>query len=142
MDQRQTAAFFATEKPHYVFLAAAKVGGFQANNSYPAEFIHQNLVIQSKVIHQSYLRGFERLLFLGSSCTYPKLCPQPIKEEYLLTGSLKPTNSAYAVAKIAGIEMCLAYNRQYGCRFLPAMPTYLYGPGDNFDLENSHELLP
>jgi len=140
MDQRQVAAFFAAEKPRYVFLAAAKVGGIQANNNYPAEFIHQNLVIQSNVIHQSYLHGVERLLFLGSSCIYPKLCPQPIKEEYLLTGPLEPTNSSYAVAKIAGVEMCLAYNRQYGCRFQPVMPTNLYGPGDNFDLSNSHVL--
>jgi len=139
-DQRAVADFFAAEKPAYVFLAAAKVGGVHANNTYPAEFIYQNLAIQNNVIHQSYVNGVKKLLFLGSSCIYPKLCPQPIKEEYLLTGPLEPTNSAYAVAKIAGIEMCYAYNRQYGTRFIPVMPTNLYGPEDNFDLETSHVL--
>jgi GDP-L-fucose synthase len=134
------AEFFAEEKPEYVFLAAAKVGGIVANNSYPADFIYDNLMIQSNVIHQGYLSGVERLLFLGSSCIYPKLAPQPLKEEYLLTGPLEPTNDAYAVAKIAGITMCRSYNRQHGTRFLAAMPTNLYGPGDNFDLEKSHVL--
>lgn len=139
-DQRRVAAFFEQHRPRHVFLAAAKVGGILANKTYPAEFIHQNLLIQDNVIHQSHLQGVDRLLFLGSSCIYPKLCPQPIKEEYLLTGPLEETNSAYAVAKIAGIEMCWAYHRQYGSHFLPVMPTNLYGPGDNFDLENSHVL--
>jgi GDP-L-fucose synthase len=130
--------FFTTEKPEYVFLAAAKVGGIHANNTYPADFIHENLSIQSNVIHQSYLNGVKRLLFLGSSCIYPRDCPQPIKEEYLLTGPLEPTNRPYALAKIAGIEMCWSYNRQYGTQYLAAMPTNLYGPGDNYHLENSH----
>jgi GDP-L-fucose synthase len=134
------AEFFAQEKPEYVFLAAAKVGGIVANESYPADFIYDNLMIECNVIHQAYLAGVERLLFLGSSCIYPKLAPQPLKEEYLLTGPLEPTNDAYAVAKIAGITMCRAYNRQYGTRYLAAMPTNLYGPGDNFDLEKSHVL--
>jgi GDP-L-fucose synthase len=134
------AEFFAQEKPEYVFLAAAKVGGIVANQSYPADFIYDNLMIECNVIHQAYLTGVERLLFLGSSCIYPKLAPQPLKEEYLLTGPLEPTNDAYAVAKIAGITMCRAYNRQYGTRYLAAMPTNLYGPGDNFDLEKSHVL--
>jgi GDP-L-fucose synthase len=134
------AEFFVQEKPEYVFLAAARVGGIVANNSYPADFIYDNLMIQSNVIHQAYLSGVARLLFLGSSCIYPKLAPQPLKEEYLLTGPLEPTNDAYAVAKIAGITMCRAYNRQHGTRFLAAMPTNLYGPGDNFDLEKSHVL--
>ena len=132
--------FFAAERPEYVFLAAAKVGGIHANNSYPADFIRDNLEIQTNVIDAAYRSGVERLLFLGSSCIYPKLCPQPIKEEYLLTGPLEPTNRAYALAKIAGIEMCWSYNRQYGTRFLAAMPTNLYGPGDNFDLNKSHVL--
>jgi len=132
--------FFAAERPEYVFLAAAKVGGILANNSYPADFIRDNLEIQTNVIDAAYRSGVERLLFLGSSCIYPKLCPQPIKEEYLLTGPLEPTNRAYALAKIAGIEMCWSYNRQYGTRFLAAMPTNLYGPGDNFDLNKSHVL--
>ncbi|RQW83384.1 MAG: GDP-L-fucose synthase [Geobacter sp.] len=143
LDLKNTAAvaeFFAEEKPEFVFLAAAKVGGIVANESYPAEFIYNNLMIQSNVIHQAYLSGVKRLLFLGSSCIYPKLAPQPLKEEYLLTGPLEPTNDAYAVAKIAGITMCRAYNRQYGTRYLAAMPTNLYGPGDNFDLEKSHVL--
>jgi len=139
-NQAAVAAFFAGEKPEYVFLAAAKVGGIYANNTYPAEFIHDNLAIQTNVIHHSYLNGVKRLLFLGSSCIYPKHCPQPMKEEYLLTGELEPTNEAYAIAKIAGIKMCQAYNRQYGTQYLAAMPTNLYGPGDNFDLMNSHVL--
>jgi GDP-L-fucose synthase len=134
------AKFFTQEKPEYVILAAAKVGGIVANESYPADFIYDNLMIESNVIHQAYLTGVERLLFLGSSCIYPKLAPQPLKEEYLLTGPLEPTNDAYAVAKIAGITMCRAYNRQYGTRYLAAMPTNLYGQGDNFDLEKSHVL--
>ena len=138
--QAQVCEFFAQEKPEYVLLAAAKVGGIHANNTYPAEFIHQNLAIQTNVIHESWRNNVQRLLFLGSSCIYPKDCPQPIKEEYLLTGSLEPTNRPYALAKIAGIEMCHAYNRQYGTRYMAAMPTNLYGPGDNYDLNNSHVL--
>jgi GDP-L-fucose synthase len=137
-NQQAVAEFFKAEKPEYVFLAAAKVGGIHANNTYPAEFIHENLSIQNNVIHQSYLSGVKRLLFLGSSCIYPRDCPQPIKEEYLLTGSLEPTNRPYALAKIAGIEMCWSYNRQYGTQYLAVMPTNLYGPGDNYHLENSH----
>lgn len=132
--------FFAQEKPDYVFLAAAKVGGIHANNTYPAEFIHQNLAIQTNVIHESWRNNVQRLLFLGSSCIYPRDCPQPMKEEYLLTGPLEPTNRPYALAKIAGIEMCHAYNRQYGTKYIAAMPTNLYGPGDNYDLNNSHVL--
>ena len=139
-DQANVAGFFDQERPEYVFLSAAKVGGIVANNAYPADFIFDNLMIQSNILHQAYLIGAKRLLFLGSTCIYPKLAPQPLKEEYLLTGSLEPTNDAYAVAKIAGIFMCRSYNRQYGTRFLSAMPTNLYGPGDNFDLENSHVL--
>jgi GDP-L-fucose synthase len=139
-NQETVSRFFADEKPEYVFLAAAKVGGIVANNSYQADFIYDNLVIQANVIHNAYLAGVNRLLFLGSTCIYPKLSPQPLKEEYLLTGPLEPTNDAYAVAKIAGITMCRSYNRQYGARFLSAMPTNLYGPGDNFDLEKSHVL--
>jgi GDP-L-fucose synthase len=137
-NQQCVADFFATEKPEYVFLAAAKVGGIHANNTYPAEFIQENLAIQTNVIHQSYLAGVKRLLFLGSSCIYPRDCPQPIKEEYLLTGSLEPTNRPYALAKIAGIEMCWSYNRQYGTQYLAVMPTNLYGAGDNYHPENSH----
>lgn len=137
-NQTAVAEFFTKEKPEYVFLAAAKVGGIHANNTYPATFIHENLSIQSNVIHQSYLNGVKRLLFLGSSCIYPSNCPQPIKEEYLLTGPLEPTNRPYALAKIAGIEMCWSYNRQYGTQYLAVMPTNLYGPGDNYHLENSH----
>ncbi len=133
-------AFFAQNKPEYVFLAAAKVGGIYANNTYPADFIYQNLTIQTNVIHESWCAGVKRLLFLGSSCIYPRDCPQPIREDYLLTGPLEATNRAYALAKIAGIEMCWAYNRQYGTRFLAVMPTNLYGPGDNYDLHNSHVL--
>lgn len=139
-DATAVASFFEQEKPEYVFLAAAKVGGIHANNTYPAEFIHDNLVIQNNVIHQSYLNGVKRLLFLGSSCIYPKNAPQPLKEEYLLTGPLEETNRPYALAKIAGIEMCWSYNRQYGSQYIAAMPTNLYGPGDNYDLNNSHVL--
>lgn len=139
-DQSAVRAFFEREKPEYVFLAAAKVGGILANDTYPAEFIHENLAIQTNVIHESWRAGVKRLLFLGSSCIYPRDCPQPIKEEYLLTGPLEPTNRPYALAKIAGIEMCWSYNRQYGTRYLAAMPTNLYGPGDNYDLQTSHVL--
>lgn len=137
-DQRATDAFFAAEKPEYVFLAAAKVGGILANNTYPAEFIRDNLAIQTNVIEAAHRNGARRLLFLGSSCIYPRDCPQPIKEEYLLTGPLEPTNRPYALAKIAGIEMCWSYNRQYGTKYLSVMPTNLYGPGDNYDLNGSH----
>lgn len=140
MDPNAVADWFRENRPDHVFLAAAKVGGILANNTYPAEFIHQNLVIQNNLIHQSYIHNVQKLLFLGSSCIYPKHCPQPMKEEYLMTGPLEPTNSPYAVAKIAGIEMCRAYNRQYGTKFIPVMPTNLYGPNDNFDLETSHVL--
>lgn len=134
------AQFFAAEKPEYVFLAAAKVGGILANNTYPADFIRENLLIQGNIIDAAYRSGVKKLLFLGSSCIYPKLCPQPIREEYLLTGPLEPTNDAYAIAKIAGIKMCEAYNRQYGTNYISVMPTNLYGPGDNFDLQSSHVL--
>jgi GDP-L-fucose synthase len=139
-DRSAVLSFFQQERPEYVFLAAAKVGGILANNTYPADFIRENLEIQTSVIDASYRHQVKRLLFLGSSCIYPKLAPQPIKEEYLLTGPLEPTNRAYALAKIAGIEMCWSYNRQYGTRYLSAMPTNLYGPGDNFDLNGSHVL--
>lgn len=139
-DQRAVQSFFATEKPEYVLLAAAKVGGIHANNTYPAEFIQQNLAIQTNVIHEAWRNNAKRLLFLGSSCIYPKDCPQPIKEEYLLTGELEPTNRPYALAKIAGLEMCWSYNRQYGSRYITVMPTNLYGPNDNFDLNTSHVL--
>jgi len=139
-DQAAVCDFFACERPEYVLLAAAKVGGIYANLTLPAEFIRQNLAIQANVIHEAWRSGVKRLLFLGSSCIYPKECPQPIKEEYLLTGPLEFTNRPYAVAKIAGIEMCHAYNRQYGTRYIAAMPTNLYGPGDNYDLNNSHVL--
>ena len=135
-----TDAFFAAESPDYVILAAAKVGGIQANNTYPADFIRDNLQIQTNVIDAAWRNGVKRLLFLGSSCIYPRDCPQPIREEYLLTGPLEPTNRAYALAKIAGIEMCWSYNRQYGTRYLAAMPTNMYGPGDNYNLETSHVL--
>ncbi len=141
LDLRQQAAvadFFAAEKPDYVFLAAAKVGGILANSSYPAQFIYDNLMIAANVIHHSYIHGAKKLLFLGSSCIYPKFCPQPMKEEYLLDGKLEPTNEPYAVAKIAGIKMCQAYNRQHGTRFIATMPTNLYGPGDNFHPQDSH----
>ena len=137
-DQRATQDFFAQEKPEVVFLAAAKVGGIVANNSYPAEFIRDNLAIQTNVIHAAWLAGVARLLFLGSSCIYPKLAPQPMKEAYLLTGPLEPTNRPYALAKIAGIEMCWSYNRQFGTRYLAAMPTNLYGPGDDYHPTHSH----
>ncbi len=137
-DENATQQFFESQKPDYVFLAAAKVGGIHANNTYPAEFIRENLAIQDNVIHQAYSAKVKRLLFLGSSCIYPRDCPQPIKEEYLLTGPLEPTNRPYALAKIAGIEMCWSYNRQYGMQFLAAMPTNLYGSGDNYDLNTSH----
>jgi len=139
-DQQAVRDFFTAHKPEYVFLAAAKVGGILANNNYPAEFIHQNLAIQTNIIHEAWRNGVRRLLFLGSSCIYPRDCPQPMKEDYLLTGPLEATNRPYAVAKIAGIEMCWAYNRQYDTRYLAVMPTNLYGPGDNFDLQNSHVL--
>jgi GDP-L-fucose synthase len=139
-DQAAVRRFFEVNTPEYVFLAAAKVGGIWANSNYPADFIRSNLVIQTNVIDAAYRAGVEKLMFLGSSCIYPKLAPQPIKEEYLLTGPLEPTNEAYAVAKIAGILLCQSYNRQYGTRFLSVMPTNLYGPGDNFDPQNSHVL--
>ena len=139
-DREAVRAFFRAQKPEYVFLAAAKVGGILANDTYPAEFIRENLEIQTHVIDACHREQVKRLLFLGSSCIYPRMAPQPIKEEYLLTGPLEPTNRAYALAKIAGIEMCWSYNRQYGTRYLAAMPTNLYGPGDNFDAANSHVL--
>jgi len=139
-DQQAVADFFAKEKPAYVFLAAAKVGGIFANNTYRAEFLYDNLMIQSNVIGNSYRQGVKKLLFLGSSCIYPKLAPQPLKEEYLLTGLLEYTNEPYAIAKIAGIKMCDAYRSQYGCNFISVMPTNLYGPNDNYDLKNSHVL--
>jgi GDP-L-fucose synthase len=139
-DQRAVAKFFASEQPEYVILAAAKVGGIHANNSYPAEFVYLNLMIQNNVIHHAWLNNVKRLLFLGSSCIYPRLAPQPMKEEHLLTGLLEPTNEPYALAKIAGIKMCESYNRQYGTQFIAVMPTNLYGPGDNFHPENSHVL--
>ena len=139
-DAAAVRRFFETEKPEYVFLAAAKVGGIMANDTYPAQFIAENLAIQTNVIHEAYRAGVKRLLFLGSSCIYPRDCPQPIKEEYLLTGPLEATNRPYAIAKIAGIEMCWSYNRQYGTRYLSVMPTNLYGPGDNYDLQTSHVL--
>ncbi|PIE71329.1 MAG: GDP-fucose synthetase [Deltaproteobacteria bacterium] len=139
-DQAAVADFFATVQPDYVLLAAARVGGILANNTYPAAFIYDNLMIQANVIHQSWVQGVKKLLFLGSSCIYPRMCPQPMTESHLMTGPLEPTNSPYAVAKISGIELCWAYNRQYGTRFIPVMPTNLYGPYDNFDLETSHVL--
>lgn len=139
-NQFATREFFAAERPDCVFLAAAKVGGIVANDSYPAEFLETNLAIQTNVIYEAWHVGVQRLLFLGSSCIYPRDCPQPIREEYLLTGPLEATNRAYAVAKIAGVEMCWAYNRQYGTRYVAAMPTNLYGPGDNYDPESSHVL--
>ncbi|WHZ25192.1 MAG: GDP-L-fucose synthetase [Nitrospira sp.] len=139
-DSGRVASFFADTKPEYVFLAAAKVGGILANSTFPAEFIYDNLAIQTNVIHQAYVHGVRKLLLLGSSCIYPRDAPQPMKEEYLLTGPLEPTNEWYAVAKIAGIKMCQAYRRQYGCDFIAAMPTNLYGPNDNFDLQTAHVL--
>ena len=140
LKSRDVMTFFDKNRPDYLFLAAAKVGGIGANSTYPAEFIYNNLMIQTNLIHASYLYGVKKLLFLGSSCIYPKECPQPIKEEYLLSGYLEPTNEPYAVAKIAGIKMCQAYNRQYGTSYISVMPTNLYGPDDNFDLETSHVL--
>jgi len=137
-DQIAVNEFFKKEKPEFVFLAAAKVGGILANNTYPVDFLRDNLLIQTNVIDAAYRYGTRKLLFLGSSCIYPKFAPQPIKEEYLLTGELEPTNEPYAIAKIAGIKLCQAYNRQYGTNFISVMPTNLYGPGDNFDLETSH----
>ena len=139
-DQAAVAKFFSLEKPDYVLLAAAKVGGINANNTYPVDFLRDNIQLQTNVIEQSHAHGVQKLLFLGSSCVYPKMCPQPIKEEYLLTGPLEPTNEAYAIAKIAGIKLCEAFRKQYGSNFISAMPTNLYGPGDNYDLENSHVL--
>jgi GDP-L-fucose synthase len=141
LDLRNQAAvrsFFESERPEYVFLAAAKVGGIMANNTYRADFLYENLMIESNVIHQSYLHKVKKLLFLGSSCIYPKLAPQPLREEYLLSGFLEETNEPYAIAKIAGIKLCESYQRQYGCDFISAMPTNLYGPNDNYDLEKSH----
>lgn len=138
LDSTSVRKFFEKEKPEYVFLAAAKVGGIVANNTYPADFIFENITIQTNVVHNAYLNGVKKLLFLGSSCIYPKLAKQPIKEEYLLTGPLEETNDAYAIAKIAGIKMCQSYNKQYGTNFISAMPTNLYGENDNFDLETSH----
>jgi GDP-L-fucose synthase len=137
-DQALAEKFFAIEKPEYVFLAAAKVGGIMANNIYRADFLYENLMIESNVIHQSYVHKVKKLLFLGSSCIYPKLAPQPLKEEYLLSGYLEETNEPYAIAKIAGIKLCESYRKQYGCDFISAMPTNLYGPNDNYDLNNSH----
>lgn len=139
-NQQHVTDFFASEKPDYVFLAAAKVGGILANNLYRGEFLYENLMIQNNVIHSSYVNEVKKLMFLGSSCIYPKLAPQPLKEEYLLTGELEPTNEPYAIAKIAGIKMCDAYRTQYGCNYISVMPTNLYGPNDNYDLNNSHVL--
>lgn len=139
-NQADVEYFFAEEKPKYVFLAAAKVGGIYANNIYKADFIYDNLMIEANIIHAAYKNDVSKLLFLGSSCIYPKMAPQPLKEEYLLSGYLEPTNDAYAIAKIAGIKMCEAYRTQYGCNFISAMPTNLYGPNDNYDLHNSHVL--
>jgi len=139
-NQQQVSDFFADEKPEYVFMAAAKVGGILANNTYRADFLYDNLVMQNNVIHQSHVQGVKKLLFLGSSCIYPKMAPQPLKEEYLLTGPLEETNEPYAIAKIAGIKLCDAYRDQYGCNFISAMPTNLYGPNDNYELNSSHVL--
>lgn len=139
-NQQAVADFFSQEKPDYVYLAAAKVGGIVANNTFRADFIYENIMIQSNIIHQAYLHKVKKLMFLGSSCIYPKLAPQPLKEDYLLTGLLEPTNEPYAIAKIAGIKMCDAYRSQYGCNFISVMPTNLYGPNDNYDLTNSHVL--
>ncbi len=140
LDQPAVRAFLAAERPAYVFVAAAKVGGIQANNVYRADFIYQNLVIETNLIEGAHAAGVERLMFLGSSCIYPRDCPQPIREEYLLTGALEPTNEPYAIAKIAGLKLCESFNRQYGTRYVSVMPTNLYGPNDNFDLQNSHVL--
>ncbi|RZJ80393.1 MAG: GDP-L-fucose synthase [Chryseobacterium sp.] len=139
-DYQKTAEFFAEEKPEFVFLAAAKVGGIQANNTFRAEFLYENMMIQNNVIHQAHTNGVKKLLFLGSSCIYPKMAPQPLKEDSLLTGTLEPTNEPYAIAKIAGIKMCDAYRSQYNSNFISAMPTNMYGPNDNYDLNNSHVL--
>lgn len=139
-NQAEVQLFFEAERPDYVFLAAAKVGGIFANNTYRGEFLYENLMIQNNVIHNAYLTGVKKLMFLGSSCIYPKLAPQPLKEEYLLSGYLEPTNEPYAIAKIAGIKLCEAYRSQYGCNFISVMPTNLYGPNDNYDLSNSHVL--
>lgn len=139
-DQHAVNEFFEVERPEYVFLAAAKVGGIMANNTYRADFIYENLIVQANVIHAAHLTKVSKLLFLGSSCIYPKLAPQPMKEEYLLTGQLEHTNEPYAIAKIAGIKMCDAYRTQYGCNFISVMPTNLYGPNDNYDLQNAHVL--
>ena len=139
-NQQKVNDFFAAEKPAYVFLAAAKVGGIMANNTFRAEFIYENLMIQNNIIHASYVNGVNKLMYLGSSCIYPKLAPQPLKEEYLLTGELEPTNEPYAIAKIAGIKTCDAYRSQYGCNYISVMPTNLYGPNDNYDLTSSHVL--
>ena len=139
-NQQEVTDFFEAEKPDYVVLAAAKVGGIVSNSTYKADFLYENLMIQNNVIHTAYLHGVKKLLFLGSSCIYPKLAPQPLKEDYLLTGLLEPTNEPYAIAKIAGIKMCDAYREQYGCNFISVMPTNLYGPNDNYDLKNSHVL--
>ncbi len=139
-NQQAVADFFAKEKPEYVVLAAARVGGIVANNTFRAEFIYDNLLIEANIIHSAYMNGVKKLLFLGSSCIYPKMAPQPMKEDYLLTGLLEHTNEPYAIAKIAGIKMCDAYRDQYGCNFISAMPTNLYGPNDNYDLTTSHVL--
>jgi GDP-L-fucose synthase len=139
-DQAAVAAFFEQEQPEYVFLAAAKVGGILANNTYRGEFLYDNLMIQNNIIHSSWMNGVKKLMFLGSSCIYPKMAPQPLREEYLLTGLLEPTNEPYAIAKIAGIKLCDAYRAQYGCNYVSVMPTNLYGPNDNYDLNNSHVL--
>jgi GDP-L-fucose synthase len=140
LDEGAVQAFFAREKPEYVFMAAAKVGGIMANDKYPGEFLYENLQVQNNLIHTAYVNKVRKLLFLGSSCIYPKMAPQPLREEHLLTGPLEPTNEWYAVAKIAGIKLCQAYRRQYGCDFISVMPTNLYGPNDNYDLQNSHVL--
>jgi GDP-L-fucose synthase len=140
LDQGAVSSFFQKEQPDYVFLAAAKVGGIHANNTLRAEFIYQNLMMEANIVHAAWQAGVQRLLFLGSSCIYPRDCPQPIKEEYLLTGPLEPTNEPYAIAKIAGIKLCESYNRQYGTQYVSVMPTNLYGPNDNYDLNNSHVL--
>lgn len=139
-NQQAVNKFFEEERPQYVFLAAAKVGGIQANNIYRADFLYENLMIEANIIHAAYVNRVEKLLFLGSSCIYPKMAPQPLKEEYLLTDELEPTNEPYAIAKIAGIKLCESYRKQYGCNFISAMPTNLYGPNDNYDLNNSHVL--
>jgi len=140
LDQRAVQTFLAAERPAYIFMAAAKVGGIYANNNYQADFIYENLAVEANLIHGAYLTGIGRLCFLGSSCIYPRDCPQPIKEEYLLTGPLEPTNEPYAIAKIAGIKLCESYNRQYGTQYVSVMPTNLYGPNDNYDLNNCHVL--